>query len=326
MCRVEATSLTASARVSPSDPLLKKWAVACRLPFLTASVLPVLATIAAVWRLDRSVNVLHAVLAAVGIAFVHLGANLANDYFDHLSGNDAGNRFPTPFSGGSRVIQEGVINPRAILVAAVACSAVGSACGAYLWRHSPGHTLLAIGLVGLALGWLYVGPPVKLAFHGLGEVATLLGFGVLPAMGTEWALRGQLTLQGSWVGLPAGLLVALILLINEFPDAEADAAVGKRTLVVRLGPRRAVRVYGVGLLLVYGAVGAGVLMGWMPALAGVVVLVAPLSWRALRILRASYADVPGLLPGMAATILQQALFLLLLAGASLADLGLQAAR
>ncbi len=313
--------------LSPGDPWLKKWVVAARVPFLTASVLPVVASVAACWRLEHAIGHAidfgHALLAIFGIAFVHLGVNLSNDYYDHLSGTDVVNRVPTPFSGGSRVIQEGIVSPRAVLVAALACYAAGAACGIYLSLCSPaGYTLLLIGLAGVTVGWFYTAPPLKLAHRGVGEAATALGFGVLPAMGTEWVLRGRISFEGSWVGLPAGLLVALILLINEFPDLEADAAVGKRTLVVRLGQRRAAMVYVAALLVAYASVGAGVVLGWMPPQAAVVVLAAPLSWRVVRQLRAGYADVRALLPAMAGTILQQALFLLLLAGACVADLAL----
>jgi len=124
------------------------------------------------------------------------------------------------------------------------------------------------------------------------------------------------------VGLPAGLLVALILLINEFPDIEADGAVGKRTLVVRLGPPRAAVLYAALLCVAYASVGVGVALRWMPPQAAVVVLAAPLSWRIVRRLRAGHSDVRALLPAMAGTILQQVLFLILLAGACVADLAL----
>jgi len=315
-----------SSGLRPGDPWAKKWAVTARLPFLTASVTPVLATAAAAWRTDGTLAVGLAGLALLGIAFIHAGANLANDYFDHLSGADAANRFSTPFSGGSRVIQEGVVSPRAVVAAAAACTAAGAACGFVLWLSTRGYVLLGIGALGIAIGWFYTAPPLRLVHRGLGELTTMLAFGVLPALGTEWVLRGRLTPHVSWVGLPAGLLVAAILWINEFPDVGADASAGKRTLVVRLGPRRAIAAYGLLLAATYASVAVGVLLGWMPALAGSVALVAPLSWRILRVLRASYADVRALLPGMAATILQQVVFLLILAGAAAADAGLAAWR
>jgi len=309
--------------LSPGDPWVKKWVVAARLPFLTASVMPVLATAAAVWRADGAVPLGLAGLTLLGIALIHAGANLANDFFDHWSGADAANRYSTPFSGGSRVIQEGVVSPRAIVTAAALCTAAGAACGVALWLGRPGPVLPAVGAAGIALSWFYTAPPLRLAHRGVGELATMLCFGPLPALGTEWVLRGQLSAAVSWAGVPAGLLVAAILLINEFPDVGADGSAGKRTLVVRLGPRRAVAAYGLLLLATYASVGVGVALGWMPPLAGLVACVAPLSWRILRVLRANYADVGGLVPGMAATILQQVLFLLLLAAAYLGDLALR---
>ena len=312
-----------SSGLRPSDPWVKKWVVAARLPFLLASVMPVLATAAAAWRADGALRLGLAALALLGIALIHAGANLANDYFDHRSGADAANRFSTPFSGGSRVIQEGIVSPRAVVTAALVCTAAGAGCGVVLWLHTRGHVLLAIGAAGIALGWFYTAPPLRLVHRGLGELATMACFGALPALGTEWVLRGRLSPEVSWVGVPAGLLVAAILLINEFPDVDADAAAGKRTLVVRLGARRAVAAYGLLLVATYGSVAVGVLLGWMPPAAGIVVFVAPLSWRILAIIRANYADVKGLVPGMAATVLQQVLFLLLLAGACAADLGLR---
>jgi len=310
--------------LSPADPWLKKWLVAARLPFLTASVMPALAATTAAWRLEGALRPGFAVLAIVGVALIHAGVNLANDYFDHRSGNDAVNRLATPFSGGSRVIQEGIVSAGAVRAAALACTGAGAACGVALWLATPGHTLLIIGLAGIALGWCYSAPPLRLAHRGVGELAVGVGFGLLPVLGVEHVQRGGLSLEVGWVALPAGLLIMAVLLVNEFPDVEADAAVGKRTLVVRLGRRRAAVVYEVLVVGAYASVAGGVAMGWMPPLAAAVVVVAPLSWRAAWVLHTHYDDVRALLPAMAATVAQHAIFLLLLTGAYLADRALRA--
>jgi len=323
--RLDSVPIPTPSGLAPGDPWLKKWLVASRAPFLTASVLPALAATAAAWRREGALRTDLAVLPVIGVALIHLGANLANDYFDHRSGADEANKVPTPFSGGSRVIQEGLLSAGSILVASVSLLLAGCAIGIYLWLASPGHGLLAIGLAGVALGWFYTSPPLRLAHRGWGELAVGLGFGVLPAMGVEWVHRGTISPEVSWVGLPAGLLVAAILVINEFPDIPADASAGKRTLVVRLGPARAVRVYEALVLGAYGSVGAGILLGWMPKVAAVVALVAPLSWKAVMVLRRHHSDVRAVLPAMAATIAQQSIFVVLLAGAYVADLGLRAA-
>ena len=311
--------------LSPDDSLVKTWLVAARVPFLTASLMPAVAATAACWRVAGSVRWGLAALTLVGLALIQAGANLANDYFDHLSGSDALNRSATPFSGGSRVIQEGILSARAVLAAGALCLAAGAACGIGLWLATPGHMVLGIGLCGGAIACFYTAPPLRLAHRGLGELGIFIAFGVLPVLGVEWVQRGTLSWSVGWVGVPAGLLVAAILLVNEFPDADADAAAGKRHLVVRLGRRRAVAVYELLVLGAYGAVAAGVAAGWLPVWACLVVLVAPLTWRAFRVLRAHHNDVRAMLPAQAATVAQQALFLLLLTGACLLDLALQTA-
>jgi 1,4-dihydroxy-2-naphthoate octaprenyltransferase len=151
-----------------------------------------------------------------------------------------------------------------------------------------------------------------------------VGFGLLPVLGVEYVQRGRLSLEVGWLALPAGLLIAAVLLANEFPDIEADASVGKRTLPVRLGPRRAVAIYELLVLGAYVSVAVGVIVGWMPWLAAAVAAVAWLTWRAVRVLRLHHADVRALLPALSATIAQHAIFLLLLTGAYLADLALRA--
>jgi 1,4-dihydroxy-2-naphthoate polyprenyltransferase len=299
---------------------LRKWLVAARLPFLTGCLLPVAAATAAVWRLEgRLPSSLHALLALVGVALIHAGANLANDYFDHRSGADEANRFATPFSGGSRVIQDGLLSPRAVLFAALLCLAAGAACGIVLWLRT-GLPLLVIGLVGIAVGWCYTAPPLRLAHHGLGELAVFVGFGLLPVLGAEYIQRGAFSWQVGWLAVPAGLLIVAVLWINEFPDLEADAGAGKRTLVVRLGTRRAEVGYELLVLGAYLSVGLAIALGWAPPFAAAVLLAAPLTARAVRILRAHHAEPLALIPAQAATIGQHALFLALLTAAYLAAL------
>jgi len=309
--------------LAPDDPAWKKWAVAARLPFLVASLMPVIAATAAAWRAQGSLHGGFAALTLLGMALIHAGANMANDYFDYRSGADPTNRAATPFSGGSKVIIEGMLSPRAVLVAALGCLGAGAACGIVLWLATPGHTVLIIGLLGVAIAWCYTGPPLRLAHHGLGELGIFLAFGVLPVLGTEWVQRGALSLEVGWIGVPAGLLVAAILVVNEFPDRAADAAAGKRHLVVRLGPY-APALYELLLIGAYGALAAALLMAWTPLYTLICVIVVPLSWRAARVVRRHHADVRAMLPAQSATIAQQALFLLLLTGATLADMALRA--
>ena len=105
---------------------LTNWLKAFRLPFLTATIIPVALGSVIAWNHGGGFNWFLFFLTTLGISFLHIGTNLANDYFDHKSGNDDINKTPTPFSGGSRVIQEGSIKAKSVFLAALGFFALGS--------------------------------------------------------------------------------------------------------------------------------------------------------------------------------------------------------
>ena len=123
-------------------------------------------------------------LTLAGVVFIHLGTNVANDYFDHRSGNDAFNtEFVRPFTGGSRLIQENLISPRAVLVLSVSLLAAALVVGVAL-AVIRGPYIILLGVVGIASGVFYVAPPVNLASRGFGEFFIGLNFGILAVAGS----------------------------------------------------------------------------------------------------------------------------------------------
>jgi 1,4-dihydroxy-2-naphthoate octaprenyltransferase len=219
---------------------------AARLPFLTGSLMPVavagaLAVYQGTWG-----GWFYCFLTMLGVAGLHLGGNLINDYYDSF-GSDPLNRYATPYSGGSRVIQTGELSAAAVRQLAYAFLALGVLCGVVLtFSGRPWVPLL--GLFGLAAAYLYSAAPVQLMSKGLGEMTIFLAFGPMLTLGSYYALTGEVTAAGFYVGLPLAFLITAILWINEFPDLEADAAAAKEHLVVRLGLERAWLVYA-GLML-----------------------------------------------------------------------------
>src|SRR3989344_6072028 len=143
---------------------LKLWLRALRLPFLTATLVPVILGSAAAWHDFNAFSWPLFFLALFGAIFVHLGVNLSNDYFDHISGNDKANKVPTPFSGGSRVIQEKLIPAKRILTAAILFFALGAAIGLYLNFILPGNVVITLGAMGIFLGLFYTAPPLKIGY------------------------------------------------------------------------------------------------------------------------------------------------------------------
>lgn len=265
-----------------------------------------------------------------GALLAHAGANLINDYGDHLSGNDAANRSSGPFNGGSRVIQEGRISPRRVLGLALLCLSAAAAVGLSLNRALNGAWLApgplpALGALGLALGVLYSIGPLRLSHRGWGDAAVILGFGPVLVLGAHYVQWGTLTPDAAWQALPAllaslpiGLLTGLILFVNGFADFAADRAVGKRTWVVRLADtgsgadyRRPFAVYTAGMALSFALVAMLALTGWLlPALATPWVLLgllpAGLAWQAVGLGRrwlAGGAEPALLRPVSALTIL-----------------------
>ena len=198
-----------------------------------------------------------ATLTVVLAVMAHAGANVLNDYFDSRNGADAANRQGMqPFSGGSRLIQNGVVSERDTGLWGAALLALSGLGGLYLAVHSGGGLLL-IGATGLALAWAYSAPPLALMSRGMGEwaVAACWWLGVV---GADYVQRERFLVIPGYVAVSYALLVATILLICGVPDVESDRAVGKRTLATRLSTRAVAVVYLGLVLLAHGWLATGV--------------------------------------------------------------------
>jgi 1,4-dihydroxy-2-naphthoate octaprenyltransferase len=202
-------------------------------------------------------DALKAAVTVVLALMAHAGANVLNDACDAANGADAANTAPLrPFSGGSRLIQQGRVTlaqTRQWAWTLLALSAMG---GLWLAVQSSG-ALLALGAAGLLLGWAYSAPPLRLMSRGWGEVVVALAWwGVV--VGADLVQRERFFLIPAVAAVSFALLVANILLVAGLPDACADASVGKRTLAVRLGPQGVVLVSGALVLLAHGWLAATV--------------------------------------------------------------------
>jgi 1,4-dihydroxy-2-naphthoate octaprenyltransferase len=188
----------------------------------------------------------------LGIFAVEAAKNASGEIFDWDSGADQGvsDDERSPFSGGKRVIVDGLLGRRETAWVAAGFYVVAIAAGlAIAALREP--AVLWLGVLGVALAFFYHAPPLRLAYRGLGELAVAASYGPLIAAGTYLVQRHQVSSGVLWASLPLGLAIGAFLWINEFPDARADAAAGKRTLVVRLGRRRAARGFAVLQAVVY---------------------------------------------------------------------------
>ena len=288
-----------------------------RAPFFTGVIIPVILGAAISWHAGYPFQWGYFFLTLVGIIAIHAGANTINDYFDHLSGNDEINEdFVRPFSGGSRAIQKNTITAKNMLVLSICCYAIGIVIGLIL-AFTRGAPIFWIGLIGVAIGILYVMPRVNLAGKGLGELGILIAFGTLCVVGSYYVQSQHLDWEPFLVSLPIGLLITAVLWINEFPDYKADEAVGKRHLVVRLGKRKAAKIYVSLMALTYIIIIVLALVYNYWLLAGLLVLpkVVKICQNALD----NYDNTEALIPTNAGTIMMHMLTGLLLVSAYILD-------
>lgn len=226
-----------------------RWIAATRPGFLVVTLVAALLGIASSQACGAGWHPLDAAGTVVLALLAHAAINLHNDWGDALIGSDALNTDRIgPFTGGSRVVQDGVFTAAQLrdMVQMLGMVVIG---GGLVLAARAGPGLIGIGLAGLALGWAYSHPRLALMSRGVGELAVAAGWWLV-VVGADYVQRRHVDTAPALAGVSPALLIAAMLWIAEFPDARSDAQVGKRTLVVRLGPTAAAVAY---LLLVVAA-------------------------------------------------------------------------
>ena len=278
------------------------WIIAVRPQFFAATIIPI-ALGAAVARYNTgSFDWGTFLLTLLGGLFIHGGLNYTNDYYDFKTGNDVINKTPTPFSGGSRFLREGMLKPRQVQMAGFICFAAGSAIGLYLNHICGGYTILLIGIVGVFIAYFYNADPLKIGYTRFSEVTTGLGFGTLMVLGAYYVQARKLSWDAFFASVPIAILVALIQFINQFPDYDADKAVHKDNTVVMLGKARAVGYYRFFLISVYLVVFLGIAVKIFPYAAVITFVTLPAAIKAIKTANANFDKIKELLPANALTV------------------------
>jgi 1,4-dihydroxy-2-naphthoate octaprenyltransferase len=237
---------------------LKKYAAVARANFLLLPFTLVAAGAAAA-AYDGDFNLLHTLLALVGLVGLHVTVNALNEVSDFRRGIDLETE-RTPFSGGSGTLPAGALKPREGLAVAAAGALTGLAVavyflGAFGWRLVPIFLLGAVATLGYT---------DFLARHYVGEFFAGLGLGALPVIGTAMVQAGNLGSAAIAASLPAFFMTFNLLFLNEFPDEEADRAGGRRSLLLLLGRPRAARLYVLFGLLVPVSIAIAVALRHLP--------------------------------------------------------------
>ncbi len=240
-----------------------------------------------------------ALLAFLGGLAAHVAVNALNEWEDFKSGVDLAT-VRTPFSGGSGTLPAHPEASRGALAVALVAVAVTAAVG-LRFLLLRGWGLLPLGLLGLLVillytRWLTRSPLLCLLAPGI-------GFGPCMVMGTDFVLTGSYSLAAGIASLVPLFLVSDLLLLNQFPDAAADAASGRRHLIIVHGPEAGVRVYGLFLAGAYLSILAGIGLGILPWPALLGLLTVPLALVAWQGARRHHANIPALIPAMGQNVL-----------------------
>lgn len=291
---------------------IKIWLVQIRSNFLALAVLLTALGIALAALELRggeqpgNLGAVNAFLVILGVVLAHVSVNLFNEYSDHTTGIDA-NTVKTPFSGGTGMIQSGMTTPLAVSTAAWQTLFWAFLIGLYFTIMSH-WVILVIMAVGGASIVLYTRHFARVL---LGEFFAGLSLGSLVVVGAYVALTATpgadpctlFPARVILISVPPGILTALLLFLNEFPDAEADRAGGRFHLVIFLGKRRAAYLYVAGLLAVYGSIVLLPALGyfsWTPLLA---LLTAPLAAKAAVTALRHAEDTPLLVPALGLNVI-----------------------
>ncbi|MBI4651781.1 prenyltransferase [Candidatus Desantisbacteria bacterium] len=253
----------------------KDWFFETRPQFLILSVILVLYG-SAVAFYHNSYNLAAFILLMVGLISMHLSCNVLNDYYDYKSGIDL-HTAPTPFSGGSGFLPSGKLNPSGVFILGISSALIGIAIGVY-FCITVSWALLPIVIAGAISVLFYNTVLTKIM---LGEIFAGFGLGLLPIMGIYFVYTGRYDIQAVFAGVPPFLLVFNLLLLNEFPDAEADKKGGRKHIVIVLGPKIAAWIYTIFNLSVYIWVIFGILSGIMPVWTLLCLLTLPLAFKAI---------------------------------------------
>ena len=280
-----------------------------RVPFLVLNPVCVALGASVVVFAGITINYFYLFLALIGAMTAHISVNALNEYSDFKSGLDL-NTQRTPFSGGSGTLPKSPEKANIALITGIVTLVVTiliGACFLYVW----GVWILPLGVLGIVVIIAYTDWITRSPFLCL--IAPGLGFGTMMVMGTTFVLTGSYSWEAFFASMVPFFLVSNLLLLNQFPDVEADKNVGRNHLPISIGRKKSAIIYTVFLAGTYLSVILGFILGILPALSllalGTVILAIPTAIGALK----HSDDMDKLIPHMGKNVVINILTPVLLA-------------
>ena len=269
-----------------------------RANFLPLTIVIVFAGLAAAFYSHRIFLPIDAALVLVGALLTHASVNAFNNYFDYRSKIDA--KTPkTPFSGGVNILVKGMMKPSQALAVCLCTLICAALIGVYFLVRLF-NVLLPLIVYGAIIIVFYT--PVFSRVPALSEIVAGSGFGLM-GLGVYVTQTGLIDATGIAILIPITILVALLLFLNEFPDAEIDKGAGRRHIVILLGKKGSAWLYVAGEAATYASIILAVVVGAAPFPVLISLLSLPIAYKAGRLTLKNYNRIPELVPAQGSNVL-----------------------
>ena len=276
--------------------MISVWLRVIRVRFLLASIIAVSVGMALHWSQNGSIDYFDLILTFAGVMALHASVDLLNDYWDFKRGIDT-KTTRTKMSGGTGVLPEGLLKPSSVYRAGIAFLIIGSLIGSYFVIT---HGILIAIILGFAILSIYF-YSTKIVDSGLGEFFVAVK-GSMIVIGTFFIQSGDVNIESILAGIVIGTLSSLVLFIASFPDHDADKSKGRKTLVIVVGKKKAIKLFWIFPLISYVVILIGVSASLFPVLSLITLLSFPLIIKSGLGLQKNYDAIDELVPFMSSTL------------------------
>lgn len=224
--------------------ILLGWFGLSRPPFHTVGVLPFILGTVLAYKFNSSISLTIFTLGILAVILIMLSTYHAGEYFDYREDEISQRFYKSNFAGGSGVIQSGKL-PRSVpFWTSIVSFFIAGGIGLLLqFYFKTGHYTLLLGCLGAFPGFFYSTRPIRLVERGFGEIFIGFCYGWLPVASAYYIQTATIHPVIHWLAIPIGLTIFNVILLNEFPDYEADKSAGKRNLLNRSGKKNGMVIY-----------------------------------------------------------------------------------
>lgn len=238
------------------------WIILSRPAFHTVGLFPFLLGTLLAYRLGGTFKGEVFVWGIIAVILIMLSTYWAGEYFDREGDAISLLIHRNRFAGGTRLVPGGRVKERLPFIGSIVSFLLAGVIGVMLqFVYKTGPWTLVLGGVGALSGFFYSTEPVRLVKRGLGEIFIAFCYGWLPVAAAFYIQTARIEPIIHWLWLPIGSSVFNVILLNEFPDYEADRATGKKNLLIRLGFEKGTFLYNVMNILTVFTLAASPLFG-----------------------------------------------------------------